>query len=451
MSEIFISYASSDREFARQLSEALESAGWSVWWDREIPVGESFDQVIEEKLNAARCVVVLWSKQSVVSRWVKAESAAAADRERLVPALIEEVPIPLEFRRIQTATLVDWHGDTANPEFQRLVEAVRNMVAQPEPVSLGRPQPHSAGRSASRKPFSPRLLGASAVALLIILALVLARNPQGRRQEIKPQLSKVPAQSVQPPPAANLASPDSTSQPPRAYPAPKPSEPSGVVAINIGDQIGDGVPAPGAGVIETPYTEDLYSFTAVAGQRVYFRVLESSQGMGQIGWRLLDANGMEVFTSCLGCSEPGVQTLSKGGDYTLTVGGKTNPSTGTYRLRLYDVPAADRFPIKIGDEVKDNLPGPGAGVIESPGAEDIYTFSATPRQNVYFRVLESSQGMGLLGWRLLDANGMEVFTSCLGCSEPGVQTLSKGGEYMLIVGSRTSPATGHYAFKTSSR
>jgi hypothetical protein len=146
-----------------------------------------------------------------------------------------------------------------------------------------------------------------------------------------------------------------------------------------------------------------------------------------------------------------VQTLSKGGDYALTVGSKSNPSTGTYRLRLYDVPAADRFPIKIGDEVKDNLPGPGAGVIESPGAEDIYTFSATPRQNVYFRVLESSQGMGLLGWRLLDANGMEVFTSCLGCSEPGVQTLSKGGEYMLIVGSRTSPATGHYAFKTSSR
>jgi hypothetical protein len=58
--------------------------------------------------------------------------------------------------------------------------------------------------------------------------------------------------------------------------------------------------------------------------------------------------------------------------------------------------------------------------------------------------------MAQITWRLLDDNGMEVFSTCLGC-EPGVKTLSKGGEYTLILGSRTNPATGNYAFETGSR
>ena len=61
MSDIFISYARPDRDRARQMAEALEQRGWSVWWDHEIPPGRNFDDVIEEALGAASCVVVLWS------------------------------------------------------------------------------------------------------------------------------------------------------------------------------------------------------------------------------------------------------------------------------------------------------------------------------------------------------------------------------------------------------
>ncbi|HZN45149.1 MAG TPA: toll/interleukin-1 receptor domain-containing protein, partial [Nitrospiraceae bacterium] len=60
---------------AKKFADALESRGWSVWWDREIPIGENFDRVIEQELNAARCAVVLWSKESVRSRWVRAEAS----------------------------------------------------------------------------------------------------------------------------------------------------------------------------------------------------------------------------------------------------------------------------------------------------------------------------------------------------------------------------------------
>ena len=99
MNDIFLSYDSSDRATAQKYADALESLGWSVWWDREIPLGKAFDQVIEEELNGARCVIVLWSKEAVRSRWVKTEAAAAADRECLIPVLIEDVAIPFECRQ----------------------------------------------------------------------------------------------------------------------------------------------------------------------------------------------------------------------------------------------------------------------------------------------------------------------------------------------------------------
>ena len=50
MADIFISYASEDRLRAEPLAKALEEQGWSVWWDRTIPPGETFDQVIATQL-----------------------------------------------------------------------------------------------------------------------------------------------------------------------------------------------------------------------------------------------------------------------------------------------------------------------------------------------------------------------------------------------------------------
>ena len=94
MNDIFLSYANEDRDVARTMAAALESHGWSVWWDREISFGKPFDQVIEEELNAARCVVVLWTSHAVRSRWVKSEASVAADKDRLIPVLLEDVELP---------------------------------------------------------------------------------------------------------------------------------------------------------------------------------------------------------------------------------------------------------------------------------------------------------------------------------------------------------------------
>jgi hypothetical protein len=482
MSDIFLSYGSDDRAIAQRFSSVLEALGWSVWWDREIPHGKDFDLVIEQELNAARCAIVLWSKESVQSRWVRGEASAAAARDCLIPVLIEPVTLPLEFRQIQTADLIGWNGDTNNPEFVRLLEALTGLVGrEPNPTqtsptqttptqnrptqttptqnrpsqtsptqttptqnrpSQTRPTQSSPNHSSPPRvpaPASRRRLVTSAIAGAAIVAIVVAfalRNERTVTDE-RPQMpsTSIPATSA----PSTSVSPASV-----ATEAHSPLASANAIPVAIGDKIQEGAAGPGAGVIETAHEKDTYSFTAQRGQSVFFQVLSYSTALATIEWRLIDANEMEVFRSCLGCGQPGVQNLRAGGRYTLIVGSDREAGTGTYRLQLHDVPAPDRFKIAIGDVVGEDATGPGSGVIESPGVEDVYTFEAVPRQRVYFRVREHSTGIAQARVRLLDSNETPIFEGCLGCGEPGVQALTKGGSYSLIVGIRNDPGTGTY-------
>lgn len=147
---IFLSYAAEDRPRTRRLVEALESRGWRVWWDRTIPPGKTFDTVIEEALAKASCVVVLWSKTSVSSDWVKTEAAEAKRRGILVPVLIDDVRTPLEFSRIQAARLFDWNGDQTHLEFTELLRAIAGTMDGNAEVPAGEPDDRG-------KPRTPRL------------------------------------------------------------------------------------------------------------------------------------------------------------------------------------------------------------------------------------------------------------------------------------------------------
>lgn len=142
MSDIFVSYASEDRQRVQSLAQALEKKGWSVWWDRRIPIGRSFDEVIEEALDGSKVVVVVWTNTSVKSQWVKNEAREGLRRRVLFPVmLVEEVRIPLEFRDVQTAQLMDWQPDQDHAGFDQFLDDLAgvigspsNTVVQPPPV-----------------------------------------------------------------------------------------------------------------------------------------------------------------------------------------------------------------------------------------------------------------------------------------------------------------------------
>lgn len=124
MPDVFISYAREDRDSAQVLAGAIEARGWSVWWDRKVVAGATFDHAIEEQLQAAKSIVVLWSKHSIASEWVRNEAAIASERDVLIPVLIDDVKQPLEFRRRQAADLTRWSADTADAEFESLCDGI---------------------------------------------------------------------------------------------------------------------------------------------------------------------------------------------------------------------------------------------------------------------------------------------------------------------------------------
>jgi tetratricopeptide (TPR) repeat protein len=148
MSDVFISYAHEDRKWAMKLAETLQAKGWSVWWDRNIITGQAFDQSIEQELDTASAVTVLWSRHSVASEWVKNEAASAAERGVLVPAMIEQIKLPLEFRRRQTADLTGWHGDPGHGGLQALCDGLTVVISGKMPLKL-----HEASPYTSKKPW----------------------------------------------------------------------------------------------------------------------------------------------------------------------------------------------------------------------------------------------------------------------------------------------------------
>jgi TolB-like protein/Flp pilus assembly protein TadD len=165
--DIFLSYNREDQATARQYAEGFERDGFSVWWDATLRSGEAYDQVTEKALREAKAVVVLWSKKSVGSRWVRAE-ATLADRNRtLVPAMIEPCERPIMFELTQTADLSHWNGDASDSTWRAFLADVRRFTGSgspeiapamppPAPVVSHRAQPRDDRPSLAILPFTNR-------------------------------------------------------------------------------------------------------------------------------------------------------------------------------------------------------------------------------------------------------------------------------------------------------
>jgi hypothetical protein len=134
MSDVFLSYSAKDRERVRYLRDGLALLGFQVFWDQEVPPGREWNDWIVEQLRQSRSVIVVWSSHSVVSRNVRHEVDIAVEQGKLLPVLLEPLGVsqmPMGHSALQAVRLVDWTGNAADPEWQKLVVALEAALTTP--------------------------------------------------------------------------------------------------------------------------------------------------------------------------------------------------------------------------------------------------------------------------------------------------------------------------------
>jgi hypothetical protein len=218
-------------------------------------------------------------------------------------------------------------------------------------------------------------------------------------------------------------------------------------AITLDAGIGAGRPESDAGQIVSPGAHQEYVFEGRPGQTIFVVVRRRDQALGQVKIKLIDPIGGEVFSTCLGCGNPGAHTLQRSGQYTLVVGSERDAATGAYELGVYDLPPPREFTIDIDAVIDGDQPAPGAGRIETPGAKNVYLFEAQAGQKIIVTVSRRDPAVGQLTMTLRAPSGAEVFSTCLGCGDPGEQTLPETGVYRLIVGSDKNEGVGAFELR----
>jgi TolB-like protein len=167
VADVFLSYSREDQATTRRFAEGLEHEGFSVWWDQALNAGEAFDRVIEQALDEAKAVVVLWSKRSVDSRWVRAEATQAQAKGLLVPVMIEPCRRPIMFELTHTVELSGWSGDSAEVRWRTFADGLRRLIEKSAASSTNAAPSSATSVSASTSsPASDELFGRPAVAVL---------------------------------------------------------------------------------------------------------------------------------------------------------------------------------------------------------------------------------------------------------------------------------------------
>ena len=129
--DVFVSYKAEDRARLRPLIGALEREGFTVWWDTHIGGGAHWREDIQEHLDGAKCVIVVWSRRSVgiEGDFVRDEASRARKRGAYLPVRLDAVEPPLGFGEVQAISLKGWKGDPTDPRFLAITEAVRRRIA----------------------------------------------------------------------------------------------------------------------------------------------------------------------------------------------------------------------------------------------------------------------------------------------------------------------------------
>lgn len=194
MADVFVSYKAEDRARVRPLVEALEADALSVWWDAHVGGGEEWRDSIQQQLDEAKCVIVIWSKRSIgpEGHFVRDEASRAQRRHAYLPVRIDKVDPPLGFGETQATPLIGWKGDRKDQRYQAVLAAARAIIS-------GSPRPHHASVELPRLSRRTVVAGGAAATAAAAAGWFLLKPSEARASSIAvlpfANLSGDPAQS----------------------------------------------------------------------------------------------------------------------------------------------------------------------------------------------------------------------------------------------------------------
>jgi len=138
LADVFISYSSKDAARSEAIASFLKREHISVAIDRDfLQVGDAYRDRIATELKQAKVVIVLWSRDSIVSEFVRDE-ASRARQTPLLQLVIDDLPeedVPLGFGELQRLRC-QWTstGQLAPPSKQALLAALARQLPAVEPL-----------------------------------------------------------------------------------------------------------------------------------------------------------------------------------------------------------------------------------------------------------------------------------------------------------------------------
>ena len=140
LADVFLSYARNDGAAAKAIAGRLRDNGFSVWFDEQLPAHRPYADIIEEQLEQAGAVLVLWSADAVRSQWVRSEANRARELRKLVQLRLDNVRLPMPFDQIQCADLSDWRSGGAGPSLQTILDSIGQLTGTTAMSAVGSKQ-----------------------------------------------------------------------------------------------------------------------------------------------------------------------------------------------------------------------------------------------------------------------------------------------------------------------
>ena len=132
MADIFLSYRQKDSAILTEMLAALfRKAGWTVWHDSALNVGNEVSSVIEAELNAARCVVGAWSRNAGVSPHVRHEFETASEQGKLLAFVTDDAEIPPQYHTHIVGDLRGLHRLSYGAGMPRLLRGIVDLIGLP--------------------------------------------------------------------------------------------------------------------------------------------------------------------------------------------------------------------------------------------------------------------------------------------------------------------------------